>query len=130
VQSKTPLLGDIPLLGHLFRYETRQRTKTNLMVFIRPYIMYQENGYQKLTADRYEQMNKKREDARLSNHWFLPNDDSEKLPELKAKELPAASAPAATSPGPDAASAPVAATSSSAAGAPAAASTADLFAQP
>jgi general secretion pathway protein D len=133
VQSKTPLLGDIPLLGHLFRYETRQRTKTNLMVFIRPYIMYQENGYQKLTADRYEQMNKKREDSRLSNHWFLPNDDSEKLPELKAGEVsPAASAPAATSPGPDAASAPVAAPSSStgAASAPAAASPADLFAQP
>jgi len=130
VQSKTPLLGDIPLLGHLFRYETRQRTKTNLMVFIRPYIMYQSDGYQKLTADRYEQMNKKREDARLSNHWFLPNDDSEKLPELKAKELPAASAPAATSPGPDAASAPVATSASGAASAPAAASPADLFAQP
>lgn len=131
VQSKTPLLGDIPLLGHLFRYETRQRTKTNLMVFIRPYIMYQENGYQKLTADRYEQMNKKREDARLSNHWFLPNDDSEKLPELKAGDTPAASAPAATSPGPDAASAPAAPSSASgAASAPAAASPADLFAQP
>ncbi len=133
VQSKTPLLGDIPLLGHLFRYETRQRTKTNLMVFIRPYIMYQENGYQKLTADRYEQMNKKREDSRLSNHWFLPNDDSEKLPELKAGEVsPAASAPAATSPGPDAAVAPATAPSSStgAASAPAAASPADLFAQP
>jgi general secretion pathway protein D len=126
VQSKTPLLGDIPFLGNLFRYETRQRTKTNLMVFIRPYIMYQENGYQKLTSERYEQMNKKREDARLSNHWFLPNDDSEKLPELKVNELPAASAPAATSPSPDAASSPA----SGAASAPAAASPADLFAQP
>ncbi len=134
VQSKTPLLGDIPFLGNLFRYETRQRTKTNLMVFIRPYIMYQENGYQKLTSERYEQMNKKREDARLSNHWFLPNDDSEKLPELKVNELPAASAPAATSPGPDAASAPAAASSpasgAASASAPAAASPADLFAQP
>lgn len=121
VQGKTPLLGDIPLLGHLFRYETRQRTKTNLMVFIRPYIMYQGNGYQKLTADRYEQMNTKREDARLSNHWFLPNDDSEKLPELKTRELPAASAPASASPGPDATSAPVATPASGAASAPAAA---------
>ena len=92
VQSKTPFLGDIPLLGQLFRYETRQRTKTNLMVFIRPYIMYQSNGYQKLTDDRYDQMRKKQEAARLSDHWFLPNDDSKSLPSLKVDDkLPAAS---------------------------------------
>jgi general secretion pathway protein D len=129
VQSKTPLLGDIPFLGNLFRYETRQRTKTNLMVFIRPYIMYQENGYQKLTTDRYEQMDKKREDGRLSNHWFLP-DDTEKLPELKAEDkAPAASAPAAPAPGTDAA-APAATPAVDAASAPAAASPADPSMQP
>ncbi len=59
VASKIPLLGDIPLLGELFRYETRQRTKTNLMVFIRPYIMHQADGYQKITDDRYDQMRRK-----------------------------------------------------------------------
>ena len=61
VASKTPLLGDIPILGNLFRYETRQHTKTNLMVFIRPYIMYQQDAYQKLTEERYELMSKRRE---------------------------------------------------------------------
>ena len=66
VASKTPLLGDIPLLGNLFRYETRQHTKTNLMVFIRPYIMYQSDGYRKITDERYDQMSKRREDARIA----------------------------------------------------------------
>jgi general secretion pathway protein D len=37
--SKIPLLGDLPLLGNLFRYDNKARTKTNLMVFIRPYVL-------------------------------------------------------------------------------------------
>jgi general secretion pathway protein D len=85
VQSKTPLLGDIPLLGNLFRYETRQRSKTNLMVFIRPYIMYQADASQHLASERYDAIGKAREKARLPDHWFMPNDDSEKLPSLKVE---------------------------------------------
>lgn len=98
VQSKTPLLGDIPILGNLFRYETRQHTKTNLMVFIRPYIMYQSDGYQKITDERYEQMGKKRQAARLPDHLILPNDDQDKsLPPKPVPATPvAASAPVAT----------------------------------
>src|SRR5690606_9937728 len=37
--SKVPLLGDIPIVGHLFRHRSRSRDKTNLMVFIRPTIV-------------------------------------------------------------------------------------------
>jgi general secretion pathway protein D len=98
VASKTPLLGDIPLLGGLFRYETRQHTKTNLMVFIRPYIMYQTDSYQKLTGERYDQMNKQRQDARMPDHWILPNDDKDKsLPPKPEQPAPASEvAPAAT----------------------------------
>jgi general secretion pathway protein D len=39
VQDKIPLLGDIPGIGLLFRYETRTRIKTNLMVFLRPVVL-------------------------------------------------------------------------------------------
>jgi general secretion pathway protein D len=96
VASKTPLLGDIPLLGNLFRYETRQHTKTNLMVFIRPYIMYQSDGYRKITDERYDQMSKRREEARLSDHWVLPNDDKDKaLPPKPEKPAPAPAAASA-----------------------------------
>ncbi len=38
-QSKVPLLGDLPLVGGLFRSENRTRKKTNLMVFLRPVVM-------------------------------------------------------------------------------------------
>ncbi len=37
--SKIPLLGDIPYIGGLFRYDNKSRDKTNLMVFIRPYVI-------------------------------------------------------------------------------------------
>lgn len=83
VQSKVPLLGDIPLLGNLFRYETRQRSKTNLMVFIRPYIMYQADASQQLASKRYEQIGMTREDAKLDDHWMLPKDDTPAMPSLK-----------------------------------------------
>ena len=53
-EDKVPLLGDIPILGALFRYDTRKRTKTNLMVFLRPKIIRDASGYQNLTNDRYD----------------------------------------------------------------------------
>ena len=37
--EQVPLLGDIPFLGALFRYKTRSHVKTNLMVFLRPTII-------------------------------------------------------------------------------------------
>lgn len=37
--SKVPVLGDIPLVGHLFRETTRRKTKTNLLLFLTPYII-------------------------------------------------------------------------------------------
>lgn len=37
--SKVPLLGDIPLLGHLFKYTTRSHRKMNLLILLTPYII-------------------------------------------------------------------------------------------
>ena len=37
--SKIPWLGDLPLIGALFRYDNKSRTRTNLMVFIRPTVL-------------------------------------------------------------------------------------------
>jgi len=37
--DKVPGLGDIPILGSLFKYEKRKHVKTNLMVFLRPVVL-------------------------------------------------------------------------------------------
>ena len=51
--EKIPFLGDIPLLGELFRSRSRERAKTNLMVFIRPTILATRADNQEMTARRY-----------------------------------------------------------------------------
>ena len=55
-QDKVPGLGDVPVLGGLFRSETRSRRKTNLMVFLRPVVLRDERDTANLALDRYEQM--------------------------------------------------------------------------
>jgi general secretion pathway protein D len=52
VVQKLPILGDIPVIGHLFRYTTHQIQKTSLMVFIRPVIMSKRNAKEQ-TMNRY-----------------------------------------------------------------------------
>lgn len=37
--SKVPLLGDIPILGYLFKYSTKSKRKTNLLILLTPYII-------------------------------------------------------------------------------------------
>ncbi len=52
--SKVPLLGDIPFIGNFFKYQTRNRDKTNLMVFLRPYILRDGKSAATLTGERYD----------------------------------------------------------------------------
>ncbi len=54
--DKVPGLGDIPVLGNLFRSTSRQRGRTNLMVFIRPTIIRTPGDAQQLSADRWGYM--------------------------------------------------------------------------
>ncbi len=45
---KTPLLGDIPVLGWLFRDQTSTKTKTNLLLFLTPYIIRDQSDYRRI----------------------------------------------------------------------------------
>ncbi|MCM2346444.1 type II secretion system secretin GspD [Acidovorax soli] len=53
-EDKVPLMGDIPVLGNLFRSENRSRKKTNLMVFLRPVVVRDAAASDALMLDRYE----------------------------------------------------------------------------
>jgi len=48
--SKVPVLGDIPILGNLFRSRTTRKLKTNLMVFLHPVIL--KDGKEKILSSR------------------------------------------------------------------------------
>jgi general secretion pathway protein D len=52
-ESKVPLLGDIPLIGFLFRTENTTKTKQNLMVFLRPTILRNNKDAAFVTNEKY-----------------------------------------------------------------------------
>ena len=51
--DKVPVLGDLPGLGVLFRSKAKQRTKTNLVIFIRPTIIRSAEDERAVTEQRY-----------------------------------------------------------------------------
>ena len=55
-EDKVPGLGDIPLLGNLFKNQTRSYVKTNLMVFLRPVIVRDGAATEAFSLDRYDYM--------------------------------------------------------------------------
>jgi general secretion pathway protein D len=46
--SKVPILGDIPILGHLFRETSRTKVKTNLLLFLTPYIIRDKSDFRRI----------------------------------------------------------------------------------
>ena len=60
-ETKVPFLGDIPLLGWLFKYKTSKIDKVNLMIFITPYIINNEQDAQVITKSKAEALEKFRD---------------------------------------------------------------------
>jgi general secretion pathway protein D len=58
--DKVPGIANVPVVGNLFKYQNRSRTKTNLMVFLRPHIV-RESDTDGVFADKYEMMRKAEE---------------------------------------------------------------------
>ena len=82
-QSKVPLLGDIPYLGNLFKSQERGRKKTNLMVFLRPIVMRNQDAANALTLDRYEYMRQRQIESQPKESTLLPINAAPVLDPLK-----------------------------------------------
>ena len=82
-RSKVPLLGDIPYLGALFRSESREKRRTNLMVFLRPVVMRDADTANRLSLDRYEQMRGFQKDQQPPNSFLVPINDSPVIPPMR-----------------------------------------------
>jgi general secretion pathway protein D len=65
--SKIPLLGDIPFLGSLFRSENKTRTKTNLMVFLRPVIVRDQSTATQIANTRYDYLRQQQYGSQSDN---------------------------------------------------------------
>jgi general secretion pathway protein D len=97
-QSKVPILGDLPLLGHLFRYDTRTHNKTQTMVFLRPTIIRDESAAAAMALDRYDYMRTQVAQSHQANLMVLPDLSVDPLPAAPPPRTPPAPAPSSATP--------------------------------
>jgi general secretion pathway protein D len=81
--EKIPFLGDIPFLGYFFRYQSKQRGKTNLMVFLRPTVIRNESQSIAVASDRYDYIRGAQLGVQPEQNVFLPRTDTPALPPLQ-----------------------------------------------
>jgi len=56
-KSKVPILGDIPILGNLFKHTTQTSNKVNLLVFITPHIVKDTSDFSRILKRKIEERN-------------------------------------------------------------------------
>ncbi len=95
-ENKVPGLGDIPLLGNLFKNQSRNRTKSNLMIFLRPVVLRTPESANAVTLDRYDAIRAYQQDVQPARTLVLPNTGAPMLPErpLSSPALPTPPRPA------------------------------------
>jgi general secretion pathway protein D len=79
-QEKVPVLGDVPGLGQLFRYDTRKRTKTNLMIFLRPTVLRNASQASTLSNERYRVLGLEQQTVNPEARFMLPDMTNPGLP--------------------------------------------------
>jgi general secretion pathway protein D len=78
-ERKVPLLGDIPFLGWLFRFESRAIQKLNLLVFLTPTLVRDEIDVVELNARKSAELGTLQRESRIEEPTRLKQDVLEKL---------------------------------------------------
>jgi general secretion pathway protein D len=92
--NKVPVVGDVPVLGQLFRYDNRRRIKTNLMVFLKPTVVRTSSAGGALTGDRYDFLIGEQQRLAPGPRFFWPDQTEPRLPPITAPPPPVATPPA------------------------------------
>jgi len=79
--QKVPFLGSIPFLGRLFRTDAVRVTKTNLLIFIRPTIIRDDEELEGASADKYQYIRAQQLLRREQGLMFLDDENTPLLPE-------------------------------------------------
>ncbi|MGN6520166.1 MAG: type II secretion system secretin GspD [Dokdonella sp.] len=80
--QKVPALGDIPLLGNLFRYRTNDRSKKDLMVFLHPKILRDAATEAAVSSEKYNYMRTEQLQMRQQDWPITPRSERPMLPEV------------------------------------------------
>ncbi|MGX5175108.1 type II secretion system secretin GspD [Aliikangiella sp. IMCC44653] len=79
--QKVPVLGDIPILGSLFSSKATNKSKRNLMVFIRPVIINDSTGFNQISSRKYNFMRAQQLDWQQRGVSLMPSAESAVLPD-------------------------------------------------
>jgi general secretion pathway protein D len=80
-EQRVPLLGSVPGIGRLFRSQTSSVQKTNLLVFIRPTILRDDDALRGATAEKYQLIREQQLQQTPLSGWLFESDDMPVLPE-------------------------------------------------
>lgn len=95
-EEKVPGIGDVPVLGQFFRYDNRRRVKTNLMVFLRPVVVRNEDQAQSIVTNRYDYMRQQQQQNQPERRFALPNMEAPILPSRRPADIAVPNAANAT----------------------------------
>jgi general secretion pathway protein D len=84
--QKIPLLGDIPILGHLFSSKSTVYNKKNLMVFLRPRILRDKTSNRDLANEHYSRIRHQQREKWKDGIQLMPNEEPPLLPAREYKD--------------------------------------------
>ncbi len=106
--DKIPYAADMPVLGSLFRYDSRSRQKTDLMIFLKPTILRNVSAGREVTTERYEYLRGEQQQTAPTERWFWKDPTAPELPRQPgampgtSQAAPAVAAPLPAAPAPPA----------------------------
>lgn len=95
-EQKVPLLGDIPLLGNLFKARTSSKEQRNLMLFLQPTILRDEATASAYSSRKYSFMRARQLEQNQRGIALMPGESVPVLPERPRPHIPAPFAPTAS----------------------------------
>ncbi len=83
--SRVPVLGSIPVLGHLFRSQGAKKNKTNLLIFLKPTIIRTDEVLTGATAEKYRTLRDQQVQFQRNRGILMNKSDVPVLPEWEEK---------------------------------------------
>ncbi len=81
-EDRVPGLGNIPILGELFKFRSNRQVKRNLMIFIRPRILRDQNLSRDISSSKYNLIRARQLEQRSERQGLTPAEEMPLLPEL------------------------------------------------
>ncbi len=97
-EDRVPVLGAIPGLGNLFKSRSGSRQKTNLLVFLRPRILRDQNATEAASVSKYNEIRDEEGSLHRGRITLLPGERQPSIPALPASRAAPGDAPVANPP--------------------------------